>query len=84
MLVFRGEQDRFTLVSASTITNEPIRVSPETAHGWRMLIVFSKGRGDVLMRFTGARYPLNPSLQPKAALTQGRAAQVITTRIAQP
>src|SRR5689334_14377845 len=46
MLVFHRERDGFTLVSASTITNEPIRVSPEKAHDWRTLIVFSKGKGD--------------------------------------
>lgn len=77
MLVFRGTKDGFTLVSASTITNEPIRVSPENMHGWRTLIVRTKGRGDVLMRFNGARYPLNPSRQPKATPAQVSAAQVV-------
>ena len=43
MLVFSGTNDRFTFVSASTITNEPIRVSPENAQGWKTLIVYSKG-----------------------------------------
>ena len=81
MLVFRPEKDRFTLVSASTITNEPIRVSPERAHGWRTLIVFSNGTGDVLMRFNGTRYPLNPSIQPKATPTQVNAAQVVMKQI---
>ena len=77
MLVFRAAANGFTLVSASTITNEPIRVSPEKSHGWRTLIVFAKGRGDVLMRFNGTRYPLNPSLQPKATPAQVSAAQVV-------
>jgi hypothetical protein len=77
MLVFRAAANGFTLVSVSTITNEPIRVSPEKSHGWRTLIVFSKGKGDVLMRFNGTRYPLNPSVQPKATPAQVSAAQVV-------
>ncbi len=80
MLVFRATKDRFTLVSGSTITNEPIRVSPERAHGWRTLIVFAKGKGDVLMRFNGTRYPLNPSTQAKATPAQVSAAQVVVMK----
>ncbi len=77
MLVFRAVANGFTLVSASTITNEPIRVSPEKSHGWRTLIVFAKGKGDVLMPFDGTRYPLNPSVQRKATPAQVSAAQVV-------
>ncbi len=77
MLVLRGTIEGFTTLSVSTVTNEPIRVSPEKVQGWRTLIVFSKGRGDVLMRFNGARYPLNPSTQPKATSAQVNAAQVV-------
>jgi hypothetical protein len=80
MLVFRGSKDGFTLVSGSTITNAPIRVSPEKQQGWRTLIVFAKGKGDVLMRFNGTRYPLNPSAQPKATPAQVSAAQVVMKR----
>ena len=77
MVIFRGTKDGFTFVSGSTITNEPIRVSPEKVQGWRTLIVLSKAKGDVLMRFNGTRYPLNPSTQPKATPTQVSAAQVV-------
>jgi hypothetical protein len=77
MLVFRGTQDGFTLVSASTIANEPIRVLPENTQGWKSLIVYSKGRGHVLMQFNGTRYPLNPSLQSKATTAQVEAAEVL-------
>lgn len=77
MLVFRGTKDKFTFVSGSTITYEPIRVSPEKAQGWKTLIVYSKGKGDVLMRFNGDRYPLNPSMQPKATPAQIGAAQIV-------
>jgi putative lipoprotein len=77
MLVFRGTNDGFTFVSASTITNEPIRVSPENTQGWKTLIVHSKGKGDVLMQFNGTHYPLNPSLQSKATAGQVEAAELL-------
>jgi hypothetical protein len=77
MLVYRGAQDGFTFVSASTITSAPIRVSPERSHGWRTLIVVSKGKGDVLLRFNGTRHPSNPSMQPKALPAQAGAASVV-------
>ena len=77
MLVFRGTNDGFTFVSASTITNEPIRVSPENTQGWKTLIVHSKGKGDVLMQFNGTHYPLNPSLQSKATTGEVEAAEVL-------
>jgi hypothetical protein len=76
MLIFRGRKAGFTFVSGSTITRTPIRISADKTAGWKTLIVFSKGRGDVLMRFNGTRYPLNPSSQPKAAPAQLRAAQI--------
>ena len=77
MLVFRGTNDGFTFVSASTITNEPIRVSPENTQGWKTLIVHSKGKGDVPMQFNGTHYPLNPSLQSKATAGQVEAAELL-------
>ncbi len=77
MLVFHGTKDKFTFVSGSTVTFELIRVSPEKSHGWKTLIVYSKGKGDVLMRFDGKRYPLTPSMQPKATTPQVDAAQIV-------
>jgi hypothetical protein len=66
MLVFRGTEQGFTLVSVSTVVMAPIRVSLKSVEGWRSLIVYSKGTGDVVLKFSGSRYPSNPSLQPKA------------------
>ncbi len=77
MLVFRAAGNGFALVSRSTITREPIRLSPETAHGWRTLIASSNGVGEVLMRFDGNGYPLNPSVQPKASRNQIAAARLL-------
>lgn len=64
MLVFRGTEQGFILVSASTIVMAPIRVSAKSVEGWRSLIVYSKGKGEVVLRFSGLRYPADPSLQP--------------------
>ena len=65
MLVFRGTDQGFTLVSASATVMAPIRVSANSVDGWRSLIVYSKGKGDVVLKFSGTHYPANPSVQPK-------------------
>ncbi len=69
MLVFRGTPDGFEWVSSSTITNEPIRVLLDRAHGWHSLAVRVRGGGisprDAIMPFDGRRYPPNPSMQPQ-------------------
>ena len=75
--VFRGSAMGFGFLSGSTVTSLPIRVSTESTHGWRALIVQSKGRGDVVMRFDGTRYPLNPSVQPLATAVQVSAASTV-------
>lgn len=77
MLVFKGEQDDFKFISKSTITSEPIRVSPEKRRGWKELIVYTGGIGDVVMHFNGEKYPFNPSVQPKATKAQVRAAEIV-------
>jgi len=77
MLVFKGTKDGFAFVSGSTITHEPIRVLASKTSGWSDLIVYSKGRGNVLMRFEGKGYPLNPSLQSKASSLQVSGAQIV-------
>jgi hypothetical protein len=77
MLIFQGVDGGFEYVCSSTVTSAPIRVSKKIVRGWRSLIVFSKGKGDVAMRFTEtARYPGNPSMQPKASRQEIDAASV--------
>ncbi len=77
MLVFRGTRQGFVLISSSTITSPPVRVLPETSRGWKTLIVYAKGVGDVLMPFNGARYPSNPSMRAGATSAQMKAAEVL-------
>jgi hypothetical protein len=68
--IYRGTKRGFEFLSGSTITLPPIRVTSEKRYGWKTLIVLTGGTGDVLLRFNGSRYPLNPSLQPKAIQSQ--------------
>jgi len=77
MEVFRATSKGFVFVWGSTVTSLPIRVCTDSNHGWRALIVNSKGRGDVLMRFDGARYPSNPSIQPVATAEQSSTASTV-------
>lgn len=67
MQIYRGTRTGFEFVSSSTITVLPIRLLTEKRYGWKTLIVGSGNTGNVLMRFSGSRYPANPSLQPKAS-----------------
>ena len=77
MFIFKGVEEGFEFISSSTITSTPIRISRKTTHGWRSLIVYSKGKGNVLMRFSGdVRYPGNPSTQPKASRAEVDAASI--------
>jgi hypothetical protein len=74
MLVFRGTEQGFSLISASNIVMGPIRVSAKSVEGWRSLIVYSKGKGEVVLRFSGSRYPSDPSQQPAASRLELEAA----------
>lgn len=56
----------FTLNSRMTLVNFPLQASSETSHGWRNLVIPSKG--DHLMKYNGKKYPGNPSTQPKVKL----------------
>jgi hypothetical protein len=78
MAIFKGATNGFTLLSTSTITSKPIRVLPEVQYGWKTLIVTTHGVSPAIMRFNGARYPLNPSMQATATLAQLSAAAPLT------
>jgi len=84
MLILRGRAGGFALVSKSTISNQPIKVSRERQHGWHTLLVTVKGGGikpgTVVMPFNGRKYPLNPSVQPRATLAQFDAATALKFR----
>jgi hypothetical protein len=77
MLVFKGRDGGYTLHSTSTVSREPIRLSPEKSHGWHTLIVHTKGAGDVLMTHGNKGYPANASHQKPASKPQLDAARTL-------
>ncbi|MDQ7990548.1 MAG: hypothetical protein REI09_13010 [Candidatus Dactylopiibacterium sp.] len=69
----KGGREAYRFVSRVTVAEEPVRASRERRHGWRTLIVHSRGRGDVTLAFNGKSYAGNPSVAPlatKRALTR--------------
>lgn len=68
MLVFKGTKSGFEFVSRSSLIRSPVLVSETKTHGWRDLIVEVSGGGatpkTVALKYTGSKYPLNPSTQP--------------------
>jgi hypothetical protein len=68
MLVFKGTKSGFEFVSRSSLIRSPVLVSKTKTHGWQDLLVEVAGGGaapkKVALKFTGSKYPLNPSTQP--------------------
>jgi putative lipoprotein len=68
MLVFKGTKSGFEFVSRSSLIRSPVLVSETKTHGWRDLLVEVSGGGatpkKVALKYTGSKYPLNPSTQP--------------------
>jgi hypothetical protein len=77
LLILRSTDGGMKLVSSSTVSSEPIGVLGERQHGMRTLIVNARGKGEVLMRFNGSRYPFNPSMQPPASNAQTSSAEIL-------
>jgi putative lipoprotein len=68
MLVFKGTQSGFEFVFRFSLIRGPVLVSETKTHGWRDLIVEVSGGGiapkQVALKFTGSKYPSNPSMLP--------------------
>jgi len=77
LLVFRGGKSGYALVSNSRGVETPIRLTTERSQGWKTLVVHAKGRGEVLMRFSGKRYPADAAALPLASATQRRRATAV-------
>jgi putative lipoprotein len=78
LLVLKGTKSGFQFVSRSTLIRSPVLVSETKNHGWRDLVVEVSGGGiapkRVALKFTGRKYPLNPSTLtplPKDQQTKG-------------
>jgi putative lipoprotein len=68
MLVFKSIPSGFEFVSLSTLIRGPVLVSETRTQGWRDLIVEVSGGGivskQVALKYTGSKYPSNPSTLP--------------------
>lgn len=65
LLVLQGLADnKYQVVSTATVVDTPIYALSYRTHGWRDLMVYSKGTGSVRLQFDGDKYPSNPSLLP--------------------
>jgi len=73
MVVLKGTDQGYEVVSASTLTQKPIFVLAEVRFGWHSLAValggFGREPGLVLLRFNGMEYPSNPKLQNRIQLS---------------
>jgi hypothetical protein len=77
LLIFHRTQKGFTFVSESTICKSPIRIMDHLSYGWKSIIVYTGGTGDVVLRFNGKKYPSNPSMQSKATKQQLESAKIL-------
>jgi hypothetical protein len=71
LLVFRADEDRFILVSETSMVNGPVVVAPARSNGWRDILVPDPSEDrTVALRFNGAAYPTEPA-GPAAVSTDG-------------
>lgn len=70
MLILKGTNNGFHLLSSSTVIRKPILLSPELRHGWHTLLVSVGGGGmepgQAVLVFDGTQCPANPTMQPQA------------------
>lgn len=82
MLVFEGLTDGgFKLKSTSTVVSAPIYILEKSTDGWSDLSVYSRGKGQVMMKWGGSNYPSNPSLQPTLIIDSKEVKPIISVNI---
>ncbi|MEG0481478.1 MAG: hypothetical protein RR569_00065 [Acinetobacter sp.] len=65
MLIFKGKSNqKFEFLSKTTLVGSPVYSTTYVSNGWKQLLVYSRKHGQVMLKFDGAGYPLNPSLLP--------------------
>ncbi|WP_089605065.1 hypothetical protein [Acinetobacter piscicola] len=68
MLIFKGKPNQaFEFLSKTTLVDSPVYSTTYVSNGWKQLLVYSRKHGQVMLKFDGAVYPLNPSLLPVEA-----------------
>lgn len=81
LLVLQGTAAGFTVISKSTLANQPVKVSTDTHQGWRTLLVWVKaGMAPphfVRLRFAAGHYPADAGRQPAAGAGLGATAKTL-------
>jgi len=81
LLVLRGTAAGFTVISKSTLANQPVKVSAEAHQGWRTLLVWVKGGAApphfVRLRYAAGHYPADAGRQPAARADLGATAKTL-------
>lgn len=63
MLIFKGKPNQtFEILSKTTLVGSPVYSTTYIYNGWKQLSVYSRKHGQVMLKFDGTGYPLNPSL----------------------
>lgn len=69
MLIFQGKPNQqFDFLNKTTLVNTPVYSTTYIHNGWKQLLVYSRKHGQVMLKFDGTQYPLNPSLLPVATV----------------
>ena len=67
MLIFQGKSNhQFDFLSKTTLVDTPVYSTTYLHNGWKQVLVYSRKHGQVMLKFDGTQYPLNPSLLPVA------------------
>ncbi len=81
LFVFRQGQDEYELVARMSVVQVPVRVSSQSTHGWRDLVVAVAGggapAGDVVLKFDGKTYPANPTVPPAEPAASLEGAEIV-------
>ncbi|WP_296279412.1 hypothetical protein [uncultured Acinetobacter sp.] len=65
MLIFKGKSNQeFEFLSKTTLVDSPVYSTHAVQNTWKQLSVYSRKHGQVMLKFDGSGYPLNPSLLP--------------------
>jgi len=81
LLVLKGTAAGFTVISKSTLANQPVKVATDAHQGWRTLLVWVKGGTApphlVRLSFARGHYPADAGRQPAAGADQAATAKTL-------
>lgn len=78
LLVFEGlSNGSFQPHSKMTVTSTPVYALSTQTQGWHDLSVYTRGLGQVILKYNGKSYPSNPSLANKYTLNLKQAGNTL-------